>query len=230
MDPWGLYRLQKGKDNTIYAIIELDKGDTLYGIAQSEVGDGNAWVNMNYPYDPGYLYDGELVDITGIYNENYPNPAHTAPYLSDNDYDSGVRLVRTEGNWYYDVSIAVNNAVWNDRENFSQHSMDIPWFIEQVGDTGAWNIKMKENWEQTIKTPFPEGQVLFFGEKMYIEQIGNITYGYLGKAAHIPELILFSGSIANNIKNHGVEIESLKNEFRDDVAIARGMAWYDNSQ
>lgn len=58
---------------------------------------------------------------------------------------------------------------------------------------------------------------------MYIEQIENITYGYLGKVAYIPERILFSGSIANNITNHGIKIKSLKNEFRDDVAIARGM-------
>lgn len=78
IDPSGLYTLEYDENGRVYAVIDLSAGDTLYNIAQAEVGNGNDWVKMGYPGDPGYLQDGEWVDITGIYNRQYPNPNPTA--------------------------------------------------------------------------------------------------------------------------------------------------------
>ena len=171
VDPWGLYRLEFDNDGRVYAVIDLSAGDTLYNIAQAEVGDGNAWVNMGYQYDPGYLFDGEWVDITGIYNDAYPNPNPNKPYIGPEDYAAGVRLAYTNGNFYYDVSIPVNNALDRDRGLFEQNGNDLSWFSTMVGDNGVWNLKYYDSvtgyssWENTIGVTFPGyGPLMLFGE------------------------------------------------------------------
>ncbi|MBR5236910.1 MAG: hypothetical protein IKW06_06045 [Clostridia bacterium] len=70
VDPWGLYYLERDAGGRIYAYIQ--KGDTLSGIATSEVNDANAYTKMNYAGDPNVIKVGQKIEITGIYNENYP--------------------------------------------------------------------------------------------------------------------------------------------------------------
>ena len=70
IDMLGLYYLETDENGNVYAVIE--EGDTLAGIAKAEVNDESAWTKMGYEGDPGNLQIGERVNITGIYNENYP--------------------------------------------------------------------------------------------------------------------------------------------------------------
>ena len=70
VDPSGMYYLEKDSDGHVYAIIE--QGDTLTGIALSEVGNADAWTMMNYSGDPSKIQIGQKINISGIYNEAYP--------------------------------------------------------------------------------------------------------------------------------------------------------------
>ncbi len=101
VDPYGLYVLESDSNGNVYAIIE--SGDTLSGIAYSEVGDANAYTKMNYSGNPNEIYVGQRINITGIYNKNYPNPFIKFPnttisnsqniYNTDND---AVEMLDTE--------------------------------------------------------------------------------------------------------------------------------------
>lgn len=59
----------------MYAVIEA--GDTLSSISLSEVADVNAYLKLNYA-EPGYLEVGQRVNITKIYNNEYPIPRNIA--------------------------------------------------------------------------------------------------------------------------------------------------------
>ena len=94
VDPLGLYYLEKDKDGQVYAVIE--SGDTLSKISYSEVADANAYLDLNYA-EPGFLEVGQRVNITGIYNKNYPVPTNIM--LSKTRHtqgDSGLRDVPDE--------------------------------------------------------------------------------------------------------------------------------------
>ena len=82
----GLYKVYK-VNNKVYAVIE--SGDTLSGIAKAEVNDPNAWRKMNYKGDPGQLSVGQEIEITGIYNSNYPI---SGVQSSDSNYYAGLEL------------------------------------------------------------------------------------------------------------------------------------------
>ena len=70
IDPEGLYYLEKDKNGNVYAVIE--KGDTLSGIALSEVGNADAWKKINYEGDPSKIQVGQRINISGIYNKEHP--------------------------------------------------------------------------------------------------------------------------------------------------------------
>ena len=59
---------------------------------------------------------------------------------------------------------------------------------------------------------------------MVIDDIGNITYGYLGKAAGFPAVILKGGSMGYHILNHG--LTDFDNEFFDEAFVQLGIDWY----
>ncbi len=95
VDPSGLYKLEKGTNGTVYAVIE--SGDTLSGIAKSEVNNASAYRKMNYSGNPNSIWVGQKINITGIYNKNYPNPFIRYPNTSistayNDDNDSGYML------------------------------------------------------------------------------------------------------------------------------------------
>ena len=94
VDPSGLYYLEKDANGQVYAVIE--SGDTLSNISYSEVADANAYLNLNYA-DPGYLEIGQLVNITGIYNNAYTIPTNILlSKTSHTQGDSGLRDVSDE--------------------------------------------------------------------------------------------------------------------------------------
>jgi len=222
IDPLGLYSLQYDEDGRVYAVIDLKAGDTLYKIAESEVGDGNSWRKMNYPFDPCYLGNGQWVDITGIYNDKYPNPNPNVPYIGSADYEAGVRLSYKNGNFYYDVSIPFNNAMWNAGQEAKNHKLNVEWFIGKVNHGKDWDIKRSAPWEKTIGITYPgsmDSQVVVFDEVYTPEQLGNIMYGYTASAAGFSMTITYAGSVyaAGALD---------KNEFNDWPYIMEGIRWY----
>ena len=70
IDPSGLYYLEKDNNGQVYAVIQ--SGDTLSGIALSEVGNANAWTKMNYSGEPSKIQVGQRINISGIYDKAHP--------------------------------------------------------------------------------------------------------------------------------------------------------------
>lgn len=94
VDPWGLYYIEKDAAGQVYAVIE--SGDTLSNISYSEVADATAYLKLNYA-EPGFLEIGQRVNITEIYNDNYPIPTNIA--LSKTRHtqgDTGLRDIPDE--------------------------------------------------------------------------------------------------------------------------------------
>ncbi len=146
-------------------------------------------------------------------------------YRTQGDIDAGLKIVTLGRKQYFDVTIPVNNAVWNARGEFEEHKGDLKWFASVVGDDGKWNIKANKGkvWTKTLGITFPgyNANLLFFGMVVKVEDIGNITYGYLGKVVQISDNILIFGSMANHFKNHFNS--GWANEFKDDDAIRLGI-------
>lgn len=69
--------------------------------------------------------------------------------------------------------------------------------------------------------------MLFFGRVVIIDYIGNITYGYLGKAANILYWLLIGGSALNHVKNHG--FSDFDNERQDEGYIKLVIDWYNGA-
>ena len=111
-------------------------------------------------------------------------------YRSQQDINNGVTVVNVGAKQYFDVSKAVEKAVKSDEALFKAHSRDLIWFRSIVGDQGKWNVKRNSAiWSSTlgISAQSYGTTMIFFGRVIVIDDIGNITYGYLGKAADISD-------------------------------------------
>lgn len=76
---------------------------------------------------------------------------------------------------------------------------DAPLYIayyNAVNHEEEWDIKRKDPWEKTIGTSYPGfgTEVLYEGNILTPEDLGNYTYGSIGKAYGFPLLILYAGS------------------------------------
>lgn len=149
-------------------------------------------------------------------------------YRTQQDIDSGVQIVNAGAKQYFDISEAVNRAVIRATGEFQQHSGDFDWFRNMVGDYGKWNIKRNKNvWSQTlgISPKTYASPKIFYGRPVVVDDVGNITYGYLGTAANFSPNTLNAGSSLNHIKNHG--FGDWSNEKSDQACIAIGIRWYE---
>ena len=95
-------------------------------------------------------------------------------------------------------------------------------FYKRVTHKAPWDIKRDTIWEKTIKTPFPgeNEEVLYHGELMTPEQLGNFAYGFLGRIYGFPIEVLLLGSwMAAGRPTDGPILE---NEWMDQHYIAKG--------
>ena len=171
----------------VYAIIE--PGDTLSGIAQAEVNDSSAWINIDFEGDPNSLNVGEKVNLNGIYNDKYPKinvvVKHLKPkgtirgiYYETNLYDP-FRLDELH-NYYIingtlvitspeDVEIA--KKIENDfMSEFFQLALGTKADIKQVSSV-AKSLKMTPNQEAMFKQ---EIEYL----KKSVEKKNNMNFSY----------------------------------------------------
>ena len=148
-------------------------------------------------------------------------------YRTQQDIDAGVLAVTIGAKQYFDVSKPVTSAVESAKSEFASHYLDIGWFIKKVKNAGEWNIKRDANvWAKTlgISENSYNTTMIFYGRPVLIDDIGNITYGYLGAAAGFSDMILKGGSMGYHILNHG--FSDLKNEFADERHVQLGVNWY----
>jgi len=129
-----------------------------------------------------------------------------------------------------DVTEAVNKAVRNDVATFEAHYLDFLWFMDQVDHKKPWDIKRKDPWEDKIGIPYPgdsKTEVIWDGEVVTPEILGNMTYGYLGRKAGFDIMTLLAGGDFAAGGIWGVITRS--DTFEDKVAIFKGYCistWY----
>lgn len=143
------------------------------------------------------------------------------------DTSAGVEIVTIGLKQYFDISKPVTSAVEASKSEFAKHHLDINWFIKKVKNAGEWNVKRDAAvWAKTlgISENSYNTTMIFYGRHVVIDDIGNITYGYLGKAAGFPAVILKGGSMGYHILNHG--LTDFDNEFFDEAFVQLGIDWY----
>ncbi len=148
-------------------------------------------------------------------------------YRTQADIDAGVKIVNGGLKQYFDISKPVTSAVESAKSEFANHYLDIDWFIKKVKNAGEWNVKRDANvWAKTLgisKNSY-NTTMIFYGRPVVIDDIGNITYGYLGKAAGFSATVLKGGSMGYHILNHG--LTDFGNEFSDEAFVQLGVDWY----
>ena len=107
------------------------------------------------------------------------------------------------------------------------------WFYSQVEPGAVWDIKLEHSWVETIGTPYPgtNANVIFRGHKIAIDDLGNFTYGYIGRALGIPLWVLLAGSAyAARHNPYDLDVsDRIINEFVDWIYIAKGFNAFDAS-
>lgn len=131
------------------------------------------------------------------------------------------------------MSVPVNTALCRDKEKFANHKMDLSWFYKEVSDKGEWNIKSSaKTWAKTlgVSENSYNSNLILFEDIVKMDDIGNITYGYLGKVSGIPDEMLMGGSFLNYAKNHILVsfdgIDGFNDEREDQKNIKTGINWY----
>lgn len=102
-----------------------------------------------------------------------------------------------------EVDAALKKAMWGGfiTNRFCGNSAllyisKLKTFRNEVDHKAPWDIKRKNSWEKTIGTPFPgiDVVVLYHEVKLTPENLGNVTYGIIGRAYGIDLLTLLGGS------------------------------------
>jgi peptidoglycan hydrolase-like protein with peptidoglycan-binding domain len=99
------------------------------------------------------------------------------------------------------VSLITNKFVIFAGAKLTNIIDEMMWFFNQVTHQGPWDLKVDKSWDETIGISprpvfgLPGGNEYFFFHGKFInrEELGNITYGYLGKAMLYPDTILYMG-------------------------------------
>jgi len=164
-------------------------------------------------------------------------------------YFRGINLLAGEADgmvYYYilnehgDVAqLPVGNALIRDVGMFEDRRGDgfiskNSWFASKVVNKGAWNLKYREDdgnhWEETLGIPFwgYQTEMVLDGYFVRVEDVGNITYGYLGTAVGFSQSWLNTGSSVNHFAGHGVT--QWDNERADQANFAIGINWYNTGK
>ena len=154
-------------------------------------------------------------------------------YREQKDINAGVEIITKENRQYFDMSVPVNTALCRDKEKCANHKMDLSWFYKEVSDKGEWNIKSSaKTWAKTlgVSENSYNSNLILFEDIVKMDDIGNITYGYLGKVSGIPDEMLMGGSFLNYAKNHILVsfdgIDGFNDEREDQKNIKTGINWY----
>lgn len=221
IDPSGHVVTQWDYDHcTPGEIVQLKIATNMYEFASSN-GDT---AGMQHAHSlarkirENYLQSYEALGLDGI----------VRIYLSQADIDAGTRIhTAADGSQYLDVTIPIKTAVVSAEALFRENKYNLSWFKDQVNHNAPWDIKRKNRWLDTIGTTYPgiySKKVIFEGGFTTPEELGNITYGYLGTASKISEFVLIVGG---NYAAGGIwGIFTGADSEKDKEAIRRGIQWY----
>ena len=177
----------------------------------------------SYKNDMGLWNTGDFEGVVGLTTWK----SLELIYREQIDIDAGVIVVNVGGKQYFDISKPVNDAVYNAKSEFENHKLDISWFVNEVKNQGEWNVKRDAGvWSKTlgISENSYNTTMLFYGRVVVVDDIGNITFGYLGKAAGFSATILKGGSMGYHVLNHG--LSNFDNESSDEAYVQLGIDWY----
>ena len=117
------------------------------------------------------------------------------------------------------VGMMTDNELVVPAVKLTNIAKEVKWFFEQVTHRGPWDLKVDDSWKNTLGiSPMPRfgirgGNEYFFFYGYYInrEELGNITYGYLGKAMNFPDVVLYiaGGMASKGKKVHEMLLNSL---------------------
>ncbi len=237
VDPWGLFdfNTQLSYSPNVYSndVLTLQNELAWNGYLTDDDIDGyfgqktlNA-VNA-YKNDKGLWNYGQYNGIVGRTTWE----SLGLIYRTQADIDAGVTITNIGAKQYKDITVPISNALSQAEGTFKENANKFGWFSKQVGDSGPWNIKKEDNgvytWETTIGTSFPgyATTMILRGNYVTVESVGNITYGYLGKAADFTDFVLYNASSFNDLCNH--KFTNVRGEKVDQYWISVGIDWYNS--
>ena len=141
------------------------------------------------------------------------------------------RLFSTSSAGPMDVTAAFLKALIRDAYMYSGHRYDIRFFIGKVNHGARWDIKTKKSWEGTLGLPWPGSYnsiVIFAGEPVTPEILGNMAYGFLGTALGFSQNLLLWGGDYAAAGNSIIGILTGADSISDKQAIIAGIRLYSN--
>ncbi len=176
--------------------------------------------------------------------------------LTDDMGNAGVKIVSIDGIEYYDFSKQVNKMILNNAqvciENRSDGGNDylleiyktLQWFHNQVNHNAPWDLKRTGRWNEQL----PElkdfnirdsnGNFTKFvlnGDVIAAEDLGNITYGYWGRAIGFGETLIYAGggyaAVGNNADDPRIydQKQFYGDAENDHIMIEKGISWYNSA-
>lgn len=186
--------------------LSAERGAMMSKLSKEDIAAGITVIKI----DGKYYYDYTTVVMNRL-NEVLPDfYNHDIPTYEEYIDKYSLKLF---GKWivsvpgYDEYSAAVLGNLW--------------FFYDEVTHGAPWDIKRDDPWKQQfgdIRMPYYDGNPLkserfaFRGEIVTREDLGNITYGYLGSAMGIGDVTLYWGG--------GVAAQGLKNIFSEKVRDA----------
>ena len=146
--------------------------------------------------------------------------------------DTGTRAVSILRDVTVEVNRALQEEIYSTRatygaliDDFEHYEIELMYiFYKKVKKEAAWDIKVGASWTNTIGTEYPgEGaRVIYCGYVMRLEDLGNYTYGCLGRVYGFDLGTLYWGSeYAAGFPEYGTE--AWDNEYlRDHFFIQLG--------
>ncbi|MBQ2701143.1 MAG: hypothetical protein IJF65_08335 [Clostridia bacterium] len=134
--------------------------------------------------------------------------------LSDYDREQGIKVIEVDGNVYYDYTEPINRMIeatvgdLQDRwvgnipldGTLPASLKNLLWFKDQMNHDGPWDLKENDPWKNMfdeLRMPLYTGKedsdekFIFRGQEISREDLGNILYGYMGRAMGLPPEILY---------------------------------------
>lgn len=138
--------------------------------------------------------------------------------LTDDDRAGGLSVVKIDGEYYIDYTPVINTRLHEVEQDFRSHSLydpcvindkkvllsNIMWFISQVNEYCPWDIKREKSWLRqfgNVRLPSSmEDTIAYNGQVVTLENLGNFTYGYLGRAmGWSAEILYLGGGVVNQL-------------------------------
>jgi hypothetical protein len=198
-------------------------------------GIASARAYVSYGNRTPLFVSGALVNGLLMINDAILNSYFGWDRITLDDARAGVVIHYENSQFYRDITTPVKNALDRGAGKFEQHieSPLVPknfFLFLETHDKGEWNLKYREGgvnrWEEKLGISFwgYSTEMIIEGNRVIVEDVGNIVYGYLGTAMGFGRSWLNFGSSAYHSLTHGDT--EWENEKADLEKVAIGINWY----